>query len=457
MKQIFLLALSIIVLNSCSIYRNYSRPENLPTDSLYRDMTYNGHFDDTSSLGDLPWQAIFKDSILQELIRYGLANNTDMQVALLRVEQAQAQLKAARLAFLPSLTLSPNGTLSHQADNGTSKTYELPVQASWEVDLFGNLRNAKKETQASLLQQEAYKQVVQSELIATIANDYYTLLMLDEQITISQSTLSIWKEQIRTMEILFKTGEETENALTQNRASLYELEATHNDLLRQQREAENALCTVLGIPSQNIQRGVLAEQYVPDTLTVGIPVRLLSKRPDVVQAEMELAAAYYSTNQARSAFYPNLTLSGSAGWTNALGEIVTNPGNWILSAIGSLTQPIFNRGRLVSNLRVSKAEEEIARLNYKQTLLEAGQEVNDALYATESSRKSLSFHQLQCKELERTVTTSERLYLTGNATYLEVLTARQTLLTAQLNVVTDRFTQLQSVINLYKALGGGSQ
>ena len=190
---------------------------------------------------------------------------------------------------------------------------------------------------------------------------------------------------------------------------------------------------------------------------MGIPVRLLSKRPDVVQAEMELAAAYYSTNQARSAFYPNLTLSGSAGWTNALGEIVTNPGNWILSAIGSLTQPIFNRGRLVSNLRVSKAEEEIARLNYKQALLEAGQEVNDALYATESSRKSLSFHQLQCKELERTVTTSERLYLTGNATYLEVLTARQTLLTAQLNVVTDRFTQLQSVINLYKALGGGSQ
>lgn len=457
MKQIFLLTLSIIVLNSCSIYRNYSRPEDLPTDSLYRDMTCNEHSIDTLSLGDLPWQAIFKDSILQEMIRYGLANNTDMQVALLRVEQAQAQLKAARLAFLPSLTLSPNGTLSHQADNGTSKTYELPVQASWEVDLFGNLRNAKKETQASLLQQEAYKQVVQSELIATIANDYYTLLMLDEQITISQSTLSIWEEQIRTMEILFKTGEETENALTQNRSSLYELEATHNDLLRQQREAENVLCTVLGIPSQNIQRGILAEQYVPDTLTVGIPVRLLSKRPDVVQAEMELAAAYYSTNQARSAFYPNLTLSGSAGWTNALGEIVTNPGNWILSAIGSLTQPIFNRGRLVSNLRVSKAEEEIARLNYKQALLEAGQEVNDALYATESSRKSLSFHQLQCKELERTVTTSERLYLTGNATYLEVLTARQTLLTAQLNVVTDRFTQLQSVINLYKALGGGSQ
>lgn len=174
MKQIFLLTLSIIVLNSCSIYRNYSRPENLPTDSLYRDMTCNGHSNDTLSLGDLPWQAIFKDSILQELIRYGLANNTDMQVALLRVEQAQAQLKAARLAFLPSLTLSPNGTLSHQADNGTSKTYELPVQASWEVDLFGNLRNAKKETQASLLQQEAYKQVVQSELIATIANDYYT-------------------------------------------------------------------------------------------------------------------------------------------------------------------------------------------------------------------------------------------------------------------------------------------
>lgn len=271
------------------------------------------------------------------------------------------------------------------------------------------------------------------------------------------STLEVWKEQVRTMEARMKVGEETENAVTQARASLYELEATHNDLLRQQRETENSLCTLLGMTSRSLERGTLDKQIFPETLPTGIPVRLLSRRPDIVQAEMTLANAYYTTNQARSAFYPNLNLSGSAGWTNALGQAVTNPGDWILSAVASLTQPLFNRGKLISNLRVSKDEEQIALLNYSQALLDAGQEVNDALYATESAGRSLESHRKQCRELERTVQTSEALYRTGNATYLELLTARQSLLNARLNVVTDSFTQCQSVINLYQALGGGAE
>ena len=271
------------------------------------------------------------------------------------------------------------------------------------------------------------------------------------------STLEVWKEQVRTMEARMKVGEETENAVTQARASLYELEATHNDLLRQQRETENSLCTLLGMTSRSLERGTLDKQIFPETLPTGIPVRLLSRRPDIVQAEMTLANAYYTTNQARSAFYPNLNLSGSAGWTNALGQAVTNPGDWILSAVASLTQPLFNRGKLISNLRVSKDEEQIALLNYSQALLDAGQEVNDALYATESAGRSLESHRKQCRELERTVQTSEALYRTGNATYLELLTARQSLLNARLNVVTDSFTQCQAVINLYQALGGGAE
>lgn len=271
------------------------------------------------------------------------------------------------------------------------------------------------------------------------------------------STLEVWKEQVRTMEARMKVGEETENAVTQARASLYELEATHNDLLRQQRETENSLCTLLGMTSRSLERGTLDKQIFPETLPTGIPVRLLSRRPDIVQAEMTLANAYYTTNQARSAFYPNLNLSGSAGWTNALGQAVTNPRDWILSAVASLTQPLFNRGKLISNLRVSKDEEQIALLNYRQALLDAGQEVNDALYATESAGRSLESHRKQCRELERTVQTSEALYRTGNATYLELLTARQSLLNARLNVVTDSFTQCQAVINLYQALGGGAE
>lgn len=446
---LFIICINVALLSSCHIYRNYQRPENLPTDSLFRDMD-NPSVSDSLSLGDLPWQEVFQDTLLQHYIRYGLEHNTDMQTALLRVDQAKAQLTAAKLAFLPSLTLSPQGTLTSTAGSKTVKTYELPVQASWEIDLFGNLRNAKKGTQATLLQQQAYQQAVRSELIAGIANTYYSLLMLDEQVAISQSTLEVWKEQVRTMEARMKVGEETENAVTQARASLYELEATHNDLLRQQRETENSLCTLLGMTSRSLERGTLDKQIFPETLPTGIPVRLLSRRPDIVQAEMTLANAYYTTNQARSAFYPNLNLSGSAGWTNALGQAVTNPGDWILSAVASLTQPLFNRGKLISNLRVSKDEEQIA-------LLDAGQEVNDALYATESAGRSLESHRKQCRELERTVQTSEALYRTGNATYLELLTARQSLLNARLNVVTDSFTQCQAVINLYQALGGGAE
>ena len=453
---ITIICINMVLLSSCHIYRNYQRPDNLPTDSLFRDAD-NQPVTDSLSLGDLPWQEIFQDTLLQQYIRYGLEHNTDMQTALLRVDQAKAQLTAAKLSFLPSLTLSPQGTLTSTAGSKTVKTYELPVQASWEIDLFGNLRNAKKGTQATLLQQQAYQQSVRSELIAGIANTYYSLLMLDEQVAISQSTLEVWKEQVRTMEARMKVGEETENAVTQARASLYELEATHNDLLRQQRETENSLCTLLGMTSRSLERGTLDKQIFPETLPTGIPVRLLSRRPDIVQAEMTLANAYYTTNQARSAFYPNLNLSGSAGWTNALGQAVTNPGGWILSAVASLTQPLFNRGKLISNLRVSKDEEQIALLNYRQALLDAGQEVNDALYATESAGRSLESHRKQCRELERTVQTSEALYRTGNATYLELLTARQSLLNARLNVVTDSFTQCQAVINLYQALGGGAE
>ena len=453
---ITIICINMVLLSSCHIYRNYQRPDNLPTDSLFRDAD-NQPVTDSLSLGDLPWQEIFQDTLLQQYIRYGLEHNTDMQTALLRVDQAKAQLTAAKLSFLPSLTLSPQGTLTSTAGSKTVKTYELPVQASWEIDLFGNLRNAKKGTQATLLQQQAYQQAVRSELIAGIANTYYSLLMLDEQVAISQSTLEVWKEQVRTMEARMKVGEETENAVTQARASLYELEATHNDLLRQQRETENSLCTLLGMTSRSLERGTLDKQIFPETLPTGIPVRLLSRRPDIVQAEMTLANAYYTTNQARSAFYPNLNLSGSAGWTNALGQAVTNPGDWILSAVASLAQPLFNRGKLISNLRVSKDEEQIALLNYRQTLLDAGQEVNDALYATESAGRSLESHRKQWRELERTVQTSEALYRTGNATYLELLTARQSLLNARLNVVTDSFTQCQAVINLYQALGGGAE
>lgn len=232
MRRIIYAIFSLAVLSGCSIYRDYQRPEELPTDSLYRAVD-PVPADDSLTLGDLPWTDLFKDPILRELINHGLENNTDMRVAFLRIDQAKAQLTSARLAFLPSLTLSPQGTITRTDGAKATKTYELPVQASWEIDLFGKLRNAKKEAQTTLAEQEAYKQAIRSSLIASIANSYYTLLMLDEQVAISLSTMEVWQEQVRMMESLLRVGEETENAVTQARASLYELKASHNDLLRQ--------------------------------------------------------------------------------------------------------------------------------------------------------------------------------------------------------------------------------
>ena len=443
-------------LTGCNLYKNYSRPEGMPVEELYDDSTM-ARADSASSLGKLPWQNLFTDPCLQALIKEGLESNTDMQIALLRVDEARAGLSAAKLAYLPSLTLSPNGAITSVDGAKASKTYEIPVSLSWEIDLFGKLRNARKESQALLLQQSAYSQAVRAEVIATVANSYFSLLMLDKQIEISSQTIEIWKEQVRTMELQLKVGDIRENALSQARANLNGLQASHSTLLRQQREAENSICTLLGVTYRPIERGSLDTRPMPSEISVGLPVELLSARPDVVQAEMALAAAYYSTNQSRAAFYPALTLGGSAGWTNALGQAVSNPGGWILSAIGSLAQPIFQRGKLISNLRISKDEEEIAKLNYKQTLLNAGQEVNDALFAIESYGDNLQFHTEQCQALEKTVKSNEVLYRTNNATYLELLSSRQDLLNSRLNVVADKLSQLQSVVTLYRALGGGAE
>lgn len=217
--SLVLFILSGVLMSGCRIYSTYERPGNLPVDSLYRDVSADSVASaDTTSLGDMPWQQFFQDEHLRELISYGLSNNTDMLTALLRVDQAEAQLKAAKLAFLPSLTLSPQGSLSSVDGGKPAKTYELPIEASWEVDLFGSLRNAKKSSQTTLLQQKAYQQAVRSKLIAMIAIDYYALLSIDSQIEISLSTLNVWREQVRTIEALLKVGEENENALTQARA-----------------------------------------------------------------------------------------------------------------------------------------------------------------------------------------------------------------------------------------------
>lgn len=459
MRKVIIFALIAVMASGCSIYRKYQRPEELTADvdSLYRTELIADPTD-TVSFGSMPWEDLFTDPYLKDLIDSGLVHNTDLQSAILRVEQARASLYAAKWAYSPSLNLSPQGTLTSIDGNKPTYTYNLGGSVSWDIDLFGQLLNAKRGAQATLLQQQAYQQAVRSQIICTIATSYYALLMMDEQVRISDESIIVWREQVRTLEAQMKVGFVNENAVTQSRANLYGLEASNAQLKQQQQETENALCALLCRVSGHIERSTLAEQVLPEAVSTGVPLYLLSNRPDVRQAEMTLAAAYYSTNQARAAFYPQLTLSGSAGWTNSLGQTVVNPAGVLINAVAALAQPIFNRGQLKANLKVSKAEEEIARLNYRQTILNAGQEVNDALFAIETSGTMLEKHLAQCTDLERTVKTADLLYRKSQSgSYLELLTAQQSLLNAQLSVVSDKYNQLAYTVTLYKALGGGAE
>lgn len=452
-KKIVIAILFAFPLSGCHIYRAYERLESVVvSDSLYREPVAGA---DTVSLASLSWKELFTDPQLQMLIETGLANNTDLGIARLKVKEAEAQLMTSRLSYLPSLSFTPQGTLTSVDGSKPSKTYNLAVAADWEIDLFGKLLNSKRGAQAALEQSEAYRQAVQTQLVATIANSYYTLLMLDRQLDITRRTADTWTESVRTMKALKRAGQTTEMAVAQTEAGKLSVDASVLSLERQINETENSLSTLLGMSPQEIGRSTLEKQEFPDSLSTGVPLQLLSRRPDVRQCEAQLAVAYYATNSARSAFYPGITLSGSAGWTNAAGAAITNPGQWLLSAVGSLVQPLFNRGKNIANLKIAKAQQEEALLTFRQSLLNAGAEVNDALVQWQTARQRILLDEQQTASLRSALRSSELLMQHSSQNYLEVLTARQSLLQAELNVAADRFDEIQGVINLYHALGGG--
>lgn len=452
MKRIIIGLLLLTGLSGCHIYRTYERPELSGVDSLYRVPAMT---EDTMSLADFSWKELFTDTVLQQLIEKGIANNTDLNIARLKVREAEALLTSSKLAYLPSVSLTPQGTIKSIEGNSPTKTYNLAASADWELDIFGRLTNAKREAKAVLEQSQAYKQAVQTQLIATIANSYYTLLMLDKQLDISKRTAEIWAENLRVMKALKKAGQTTEMAVAQIEASKLSVDASLLSLEQQITEVENSLSSLLGVVPQRIDRSTLDMQSFPDTLSVGVPLQLLQRRPDVRQSEAVLAEFFVSTNRAYSAFYPAITLSGSAGWTNAAGAIISNPGEWLFSAVGALVQPLFNRGQNIANLKVAKARQEEALLTFRQTLLNAGTEVNDALLQWQVARRRLDLDRQQIISLQSAVRSSELLMRHSSQNYLEVLTARQTLLDAELSAVSDRFEEIQGVINLYHALGGG--
>ena len=450
MKKIIILVSAVTLLSGCGIYTDYKSQTSVPDNLFGTEVNAS----DTLSIGSIKWRDFFTDVYLQELIEKGVRNNTDVQTAQLRVEEAKASLLSAKLSFLPSFAFSPQGGVSH-ADGQVSRTYTLPVTASWEIDLFGKLRNAKRQAKAALVQSQDYRQAVYSGLVANIANTYYTLLMLDEQLRISKETADSWKETVSSTQALMDAGLADEAAVSQMRATYYEVQNSVADLEEQINQTENALSLLLAESPHDIQRGKLSDQVFSGRWSTGVPIQLLSQRPDVRVAERQLEQAFYVTNQANAAFYPSVTLTGSAGWTNSLGDMISNPGKFLASAVASLTEPLFNKGTLIARRRIAKAQQEEATLAFRQTLLNAGVEVNDALMSYQTSKKKKDNYDAQIVSLQNAFRSTALLMENGNTTYLEVLTARQSLLSAELAQTANRFKEIQSVINLYQALGGG--
>ena len=452
-----LIVFAAVMLASCGIYTNYERPAQAVADmdSLYRP---EARPDTTRSIATLRWEELFTDTCLQQLIRQGLAANADLAVARLQVEEAQATLRQSKLAYLPSVQLEPTGTLSSFDGQKTQKTYSVGASASWEIDLFGKLRNSKRQALASLLASDAYRQAMQTQVVTTVADSYYALLMLDEQIRITEQTAESWREYVRSLSALMQAGQADRATLAQAEASRLAAESSLLSLQQQAIEQENALCVFVGLTPRRLERGTMDGQHFPSHLSVGVPLDLLSRRPDVRQAEANLMQAFYATNSARAAFYPSITLSGSAGWTNSGGAAVANPGAWLLQAVGSLVQPLFNRGQNLANLKIAKAQQEEAVLQFRQSLLDAGNEVNNALAQWQTARERIRLDNGQVEQLTITLGDTELLMEnSADTNYLQVLTARQSLLSAQLAVASDRYDEIQGVIELYHALGGGSE
>ena len=458
-KQIIGVMCVAAMMSSCHIYKAYDRPEAITTSGIYRDpaSATDTLASDTTNMGNLPWKEVFRDAKLQALIEEGLNNNVDVQAAALRVKEAKVMLTSAKLSYLPSINIAPQGTATSMDDGNYVQAYTLPAVASWEFDLFGKILNSKRGQKVAYQKSQYAQQAVRSSIICGIANIYYSLLMLDRQVAITTETSDIYKENVRVMEAMKTAGMTTEAGVAQMRAASNQIDASLIDLKRQVRETENSLAILLGRTPQTIERTTLDEQVMPEKLMAGVPLQLLENRPDVKMAEMTLAAAYYSTNQARAAFYPGLTITGPAGWTNGSNISVSNPGVFLMQAMASLAQPIFNKGKLIANLKVTKAEEKIAQMNYQQTILKAGKEVSDALFLFDCQNKKLENDKVRVEQLDKAVIATKALFQSASATYLEVLTAQQSLLSAQLSEVADNFQRIQAVVNLYSAVGGGRE
>lgn len=455
--NIIIIAFAALSLTGCkSLYGNYERPD-VKTSGIVRDpVDDKGALAGSSDFGNLPWRSVFTDPQLQTLIEKALENNPDLLNAALNIDIAEQQLRASKLAFLPSVVFAPNGSISHFGTHTSStQAYTLPITASWDVDLFGKLRSQKKAAQMALIQSRDYKVAVQTNLICNVANLYYTLLMLDRQKQIVDDMSGLTKNTWDMMKLQMEFGRARSTSVQSAEAAYYSVQTQGADIKRQIRETENTLSLLLGEPAQSIARGSLENQSLPTNFSGGIGVQLLSNRADVHANEMALAQCFYNIQEARSRFYPALNISPTGAWTNSNGLV--NPGKLLLSVVGSLTQPIFMRGQLKAGLRVAEDRYKQTYNTWQNSILKAGAEVSNALVAYNSADEKNKLQQQQIDVLKQNVDHTQMLYAQSSSSYLEVITAQQSLLNAEISQVQEQFTKLQAIVNLYNALGGGSK
>lgn len=459
-KHYFIIGFSILTLTAC-VTKKYERPA-VNSNDLYRENTTT----DSTTIADLPWKTLFADTKLQELIQLGINENLDLKQAIERIKVAEATLYQSKAAMLPNLTGDLSVTDAKQSRaalnfppginiNTETQTYRAQLSTSWEADIWGRLSSAKKSAYATLLQTDAAKRAVQTQLVANIANTYYNLLALDKQLAITEQTIKIRQSDVETMKSLKEGAVVNGAAVVQSEANLYAAQVTIPDLKKNIRESENALSVLLGKAPGSIDRTSLDQQQVFDQLKTGVSVQLLQNRPDVQAAEFAFRAAFENKNVAVASFYPALTLTANGGLSTLdLKSFFDN--SIFYNLIGGITQPIFNRGQNKARLKTAAAQQQIAFYSFQQTLLTSGQEVSNALFSYQTATEKETTRAKQVASLTKAVDFTKELLRYSSATnYTDVLTSEQSLLSAQLNSTNDKLQKLQSVVNLYKALGGG--
>lgn len=466
-KAMVVASLSVTLLfSSCGFKDHYQTPEfdNNFQENLIRD----NQSSDSVSLADISWSEFFTDDKLKELIREGLTNNYDLQNAVQQIAIAEASFKQSKLAFLPSLNFTPTVGFNQTSKNSLNfpsnvninlqtATVSLGFSTNWEIDVWGKLASQKRANFSNWLSLQASKNAVQTALIANIATAYYNLLALDKQLEITDETIEIRNKTVRTLEALNISSSVTSADVSQAEANLYAAQITRTEILQAIRQTENLISTLIGSPTKEIHRSPLDWQTMNTDLKTGIPMLLLSNRPDVYAAEMNLRKEYELVYVAKAAFYPSLNLnSGSFGISALTTRTLFDINSFFASLVGGITQPIFNRGVLKSNLKQQEARQEIAFNNFKKTLIKAGEEVSNALYAYQTLEDKKEIRNKQVDALQNAVQASTQLLeFSSRTTYTDVLVAEQNLIMAQLNQVNDQVAQFKAMIELYRALGGG--